>query len=107
MEIPHNSEFMINVAKTENSINGLKMNNLKSSHEIQKAAQDFEAVLLNMVLKAMWKTIPKSDLFEKNSATEIYEGLMHSSLSEEMASNGGLGIAKVLAAQLSREQKKS
>jgi Rod binding domain-containing protein len=45
-------------------------------------------------------------LFEKNSATQIYEGLMHSSLSEEMASNGGLGIAKVLAQQLRREQKK-
>lgn len=106
MEIPYNSEFMLNVAKTENSINGIK-NNLKSSHELQKAAQDFEAVLLNMVLKEMWKTIPKSDLFEKNSATKIYEGLMHSSLSEEMARNGGLGIAKVLAQQLSREQKDS
>jgi len=104
MEIPFNSELMINVAKAENSKNVLK-NNPKSSHEIQKAAQDFEAVLLNMVLKAMWKTIPESDLFEKNNATEIYEGLMHSSLSEEMASNGGLGIAKVLAQQLSREQK--
>ncbi len=105
MEIPFNSEFMINAAKTENSINGIR-NDAKSSHELQKAAQDFEAVLLNMVLKAMWKTVPKSDLFEKNSATQIYEGLMHSSLSEEMASNGGLGIAKVLAQQLKKEQKK-
>ncbi len=94
---------MINVAKTESSIHGLK-NNPKSSQEIQKAAQDFEAVLLNMVLKEMWKTIPKSSLFEKNSATKIYEGLVHSSLSEEMAGNGGFGIAKVLAKQLSREQ---
>ncbi len=105
MEIPFNSELMINAARTENSINGLK-NNPKSSHELQKAAQDFEAVLLNMVLKAMWKTVPKSGLFEKNSATKIYEGLMHSSLSEEMAMNGGMGIAKVLAQQLHREQKK-
>jgi len=54
MEIPFNSEFMINVAKAENSKNVLK-NNPKSSHALQKAAQDFEAVLLNMVLKAMWK----------------------------------------------------
>ncbi len=105
MEIPSNSEFMLSVARAENSINVLK-NNPKSSHELQKAAQDFEAVLLNMVLKAMWKTIPKSGLFEENSANQIYEGLMHSSLSEEMASNGGLGIAKVLAQQLRREQKK-
>lgn len=105
MEIPFNSEFMLNNAKAENSINSVK-NSAKSEQELQKAAQDFEAVLLNMVLKAMWKTVPKSDLFEKNSATNIYEGLMHSSLSEEMASNGGIGLAKVLAQQLRREQKK-
>ncbi len=96
---------MLNAAKTENKINGLK-NKAKSSQELQKAAQDFEAVLLNMVLKSMWKTVPKSGLFEKNSATNIYEGLMLSSLSEEIASSGGLGIAKVLAQQLRREQKK-
>ena len=105
MEIPFNNAFMLNNVKTENSINKLE-NKTKSDQDVQKAAQDFEAVLLNMVLKAMWKTVPKSDLFEKNSATNIYEGLMHSSLSEEMASNGGLGIAKVLAQQLRRQQKK-
>ncbi len=103
MEIPFNSEFLVNFAKAESSKNILK-NGPKSEHDLQKAAQDFEAVLLNMVIKAMWKTIPESGLFEKNNATQIYEGLMHSSLSEEMAKNGGMGIAKVLYQQLSREQ---
>ena len=104
MEIPFNSEFSINFAKAESSKNSLK-NGPKSQHEIKKAAQDFEAVLLNMVIKAMWKTIPESGLFEKDNSTQIYEGLMHSSLSEEMARNRGMGIAKVLYKQLSREQK--
>jgi len=104
MEIPFNNEFLVNFAKAESSKNILK-NKPKSQHELQKAAQDFEAVLLNMVIKAMWKTIPESGLFEKNNSTQIYEGLMHSSLSEEMARNGGMGIAKVLYQQLSREQK--
>ncbi|MBT6230117.1 MAG: flagellar biosynthesis protein FlgJ [Candidatus Scalindua sp.] len=105
MEVPLNNEFIANFARAENSKNILK-NNPKSSYELQKATQNFEAVMLNMMLKAMWKTIPESGLFEKNSSTQIYEGLMHSSLSEEMASNGGgLGIAKVLYQQLSRDQK--
>jgi peptidoglycan hydrolase FlgJ len=104
MEIPYNSEFSVNIAKAESSKNSLK-NGPKSQHEIQKAAQDFEAVMLNMLIKAMWKTIPESDLFEKDNSTQIYEGLMHSSLSEEMARNGGMGIAKVLYQQLSKEQK--
>ena len=104
MEIPFNSEFMTNIAKAESSKNILK-SNPDSPKELQKATENFEAVLLNMVLKAMWKTIQKSDLFEKSNSTQIYEGLMLSSLSEEMARNGGMGIAKVLYQQLSKEHK--
>ncbi len=104
MEIPFNSEFMTSIAKAESAKNILKFNP-NSPKGLQKATEDFEAVLLNMVLKAMWKTIPKSDLFEKSNSTQIYEGLMLSSLSEEMARNGGMGMAKVLYQQLSKEQK--
>ncbi len=104
MEIPFNSEFMTNIAKAESSKNILKSNS-NSPQELQKATENFEAILLNMVLKAMWKTIQKSDLFEKSNSTQIYEGLMLSSLSEEMARNGGMGMAKVLYQQLSKEQK--
>ncbi len=104
MEIPFNSEFITNIAKAENSKNILN-SNPDSPKELQKATEDFEAVLLNMVLKSMWKTIPKSDLFEKSNSTQIYDGLMLSSLSEEMAKNGGMGVAKVLYQQLSKEHK--
>jgi len=104
VEIPFNSEFMTNIAKAESSKNILKSNS-DSPQELQKATENFEAILLNMVLKAMWKTIQKSDLFEKSNSTQIYEGLMLSSLSEEMARNGGMGMAKVLYQQLSKELK--
>lgn len=104
MEIPFNSEFVRNIVKAESSKNILN-NNTDSPKDLQKATQNFEAILLNMVLSAMWKTIPKSDLFEKSNSDQIYEGLMLSSLSEEMARNGGMGIAKVLYQQLSKEHK--
>lgn len=35
---------------------------------LKKASQDFESILVNFVIDAMWKTIPKSDLFEENNA---------------------------------------
>lgn len=104
MEIPYNSDFLITIAKAESSKNILK-NNLESSYELEKATKNFEAVLLNMVLQSMWKTIPKSELFEKDNTTQIYEGLMLSSLAEEMASSGGFGIANILYQQLSSEKK--
>ncbi|MCF6159500.1 MAG: hypothetical protein E3K32_13230 [wastewater metagenome] len=104
MEIPYNNDFILNIAKAESSENILK-NGTESSYELEKAAKNFEAVLLNMVLQSMWKTIPKSELFEKDSSTQIYEGLMLSSLAEEMVSNGGLGIANILYQKLSSEKK--
>ncbi|MFQ5963007.1 MAG: rod-binding protein [Candidatus Scalinduaceae bacterium] len=102
MDIPFDSEFVINFAKTENAKDILK-NNLKSSYEIEKATQDFEAILLNMLIQAMWKTIPESGLFEKNSSTQIYEGIIQSALSEEIARGGGLGIGKIIYQQISKE----
>ncbi len=106
MEVPFDSEFVINSAKIENSKNILKNeNNHKSSHELKKATQNFEAIFINMLIKSMWKTIPESGLFEKNSATNIYEGIIHSALSEEIARSGGLGMAEMLYRQISTEEK--
>ena len=104
MEIPFNSEFVINSAKLESSKNILKgEDNAKSSYELTKATQDFEAIFLNMMVQAMWKTIPKSELYEESGATEIYEGIIQSALSDEIARGGGLGIGKMLYQKVSKE----
>ncbi|MGQ3685525.1 MAG: rod-binding protein [Candidatus Loosdrechtia sp.] len=104
MEISSNSGFLITAAKAESSRNILKTTS-ESPSELEKATKNFEAVLLNMVLQAMWKTIPQSGLFEKENSTQLYEGLMLSSLAEEMAGKGGVGIAKMLYQQLVRDKK--
>ncbi len=106
MEVPFDSEFVINSAKMENSKNILKSaGNHKSPYELKKAAQGFEAIFINMLIKSMWKTIPESGLFEKNSATNIYEGIVQSALSGEIARSGGLGMAKMLYQQINKEEK--
>ncbi len=106
MEVPFDSEFVINSAKIENSKNILKNeNNPKSPYGLKKATQNFEAIFVNMLIKSMWKTIPESGLFEKNSATNIYEGIIQSALSEEIARSGGLGMAEMLYRQINTEEK--
>jgi peptidoglycan hydrolase FlgJ len=105
VDIPLDSEFVINSAKIENAKNILKSeHNHKSSYELKKATQNFEAIFINMLIQSMWKTIPESGLFEKNSATNIYEGILQSALSEEIAGKGGLGMAEMLYQQISKEQ---
>lgn len=104
MDIPIDSEFIINSAKVENSKNTLVNNkNPKSEYELKKATQEFESIFANMLIQAMWKTIPESGLFEKSSANNIYDGMIQTALSQEIARGEGLGIAKMLYQQMSKE----
>ena len=104
MDISANNEFMINTANAERSKNIFKNVNASSSeYEMKEATQDFEAIFLNMVIQAMWKTIPESGMFEKNSVTGIYEGIIKTALSEELAKDGGVGIGKMFYQQVSKE----
>ncbi len=105
MEVPFDSEFVINSAKMENSKNILKNeNNHKYPYELKKATQNFEAIFIIMLIKTMLKDIPESGLFEKNSATNIYEGIIQSAFSGEIARSGGLGMAKMLYQQINKEE---
>lgn len=104
MDISTNNEIMINTANAERAKNVIKNVNASSSeYEMKMATQDFEAIFLNMVIRAMWKTIPESGMFEKNSVTNIYEDIIKSALSDGLAKDGGIGIGKMLYQQLSKE----
>lgn len=104
MDISFGNEFMINSAKMENAKNAVQnASKAKSSYELEKATQDFEAIFISMMIKAMWKTIPDSGLFEENSTTNIYEGIIQSALSDDIARQGGLGIGKMLYDHVSKE----
>ncbi|MCF6154412.1 MAG: hypothetical protein E3K36_04000 [Candidatus Brocadia sp.] len=72
---------------------------------LKKASQDFESILVNFVIDAMWKTIPKSDLFEENNAgMETYTEIMHSALSQDIVSKGGFGVTSVIYKQLMHDK---
>jgi len=73
---------------------------------LKKASQDFESVLINFTLKAMWDAVPKTSLSgeEEDSGMDTYTQIMQTSLSQDLAAKGGFGIAKTLYNQLIREK---
>ncbi len=72
---------------------------------LKKAAQDFESVLINFTLKAMWDAVPKGSLSEdEDCGMDTYTDIMQSSLSQDIAAKGGFGIATTLYNQLVREK---
>lgn len=68
---------------------------------LKAAAQQFEAVFLQMVLKSMRATAPQSGLFDSDQ-TRFYQELLDSQLAQVMAAKGGTGLAAMIEKQLSR-----
>lgn len=66
---------------------------------IRAAAQQFEALFLQIMLKSMREAIPESSLMNSQQ-TRFYAGLMDQQWSQHL-SGKGLGIAEQLTAQLS------
>jgi Rod binding domain-containing protein len=68
---------------------------------MKKMSQDFESILMSFVIKAMWQTIPKSNLFEENNGgIDTYTEIMHAALAQDITAKGGLGISSVIYQQL-------
>ncbi|MGR3309701.1 MAG: rod-binding protein [Candidatus Brocadiales bacterium] len=74
----------------------------RSQHELKKAANDFEAILTGLLIKAMWKTIPDSGLYEKSSSKDVYTDIMLSALSDEITKLGGFGVAQTLYEEMKK-----
>ena len=67
--------------------------NVHSATQAEKAAKDFESVLLGRLLEEMDKTIPQSGLLE-GPATRQIKSMYWSLLARDMARQGGLGLWK-------------
>jgi len=84
------------------SLSALKTGLRKDDPQALKAAaQQFEAVFLQMMLKSMRATIEKSDMFDSDQS-RFYQELLDSQLAQVMSAKGGTGLAAVIERQLSR-----
>ena len=65
---------------------------------IKETARQFEALLMNSMLKSMRETVAKDGMFDSEQ-TRLYTSMLDEQLSQSMAKRG-IGIAEVLARQL-------
>ncbi len=67
---------------------------------LKAAAQQFEAVFLNMMLKSMREATPQDGMFD-NEQTKMFTGMLDQQLAQDMSSRG-IGLADMMTRQLSR-----
>ncbi len=66
---------------------------------LRAAAQQFEAMFLQMVLKAMRDTVPEGGLFDGND-TKLYRSMLDQQLSQTLSAGGSTGLAAIIERQL-------
>ncbi|PWB49270.1 MAG: flagellar assembly peptidoglycan hydrolase FlgJ [Nitrosomonadales bacterium] len=63
------------------------------------AAQQFEALFLNMMLKSMREATPQEGLFD-DSNTQLYTSMLDSQLAQSLSKGKGIGLADMLVRQM-------
>lgn len=85
------------------SLAGLKSGLRKDDPQALKAAaQQFEAVFLQLVLKSMRAATPQDGMFD-NDQTRFYQEMLDAQLAQVLSAQGGTGLAAVIERQLSRQ----
>lgn len=67
---------------------------------LKAAAQQFESVFLNMMLKSMREATPQDGMFDSEQ-TRMFTGMLDQQLAQNMAGRG-VGLADIMVQQLSR-----
>lgn len=81
------------------SLEGLRAQARKSPEQaLQAAAQQFEAVFLNMMLKSMRDATPQDGVFDSEQ-TRMFTGMLDQQLAQSMAAQG-IGLADLMVKQL-------
>lgn len=69
---------------------------------LKAAAQQFESVFLNMMLKSMREATPQDGMFDSEQ-TKLFTNMLDQQLAQSMASRG-VGLADIMVKQLSMKQ---
>ncbi len=68
--------------------------------QVEKAAKDFEAVLLQKLMDEMRATVDDSGLLEDGAAGQQVQGIFWSYLAQDVSQKGGMGLWKEISRQM-------
>ncbi|MCH8134471.1 MAG: rod-binding protein [Proteobacteria bacterium] len=68
---------------------------------VQEVAQQFEAIFVGMMMKAMRDATPGDGLFNSDQM-EAYQDMFDKQLALNMSASGGLGLARIIERQIAK-----
>ena len=98
MTIPSNE--IGSLALDSQSLDKLRLQAKQSPEKaLQGAAQQFEQVFLNMMLKSMREATPQEGMLDSEQ-TKMFTGMLDQQLAQRMSSRQGVGLAEIMVRQL-------
>ena len=74
--------------------------------KLREAANDFEAIFIQEMLKTMRKTSFESDLLPKSEGEKVFQSLLDEQYSQISAKSGSLGLGEMIYQQLKSQGNK-
>ncbi|MTI19266.1 chemotaxis protein [Rhodobacteraceae bacterium RKSG542] len=68
--------------------------------ELQKKAEEFEAVFLNQMLQSMFSGLGEDSLYGGGAGSEAWRSLQVNEYAASLSENGGIGLADAMKQQL-------
>jgi flagellar protein FlgJ len=76
----------------------------KVDPRVREAAEQWEGMFLDYMMKVMRQTVPKNDMSLDSPATDIYRGMQDSETAQRIARAGGVGLADQIIAYLEAQR---
>ena len=85
-----------------------KLAKLKGSAHEQKvndAAKQFEALMVQEMLKSMWSTVPKGQLLSGSNEEDTYRDMLNQAVADSVSEGRGIGIKEVIQKDIDKLEK--
>ena len=92
------SQASADMAKDQ--LQAVKQGGGDSKEAIENAAEQFEAVFISQMLKPMFESIERNEMFSGGQGGKMFRGMMVEEYGKKMAEAGGIGLAEHVKQEL-------
>lgn len=76
-----------------------------NGHRLEEACEQLESLFIHQLFQQMRATVPKSGLLGGGSTEALYTSMLDQQMSQDLAAQGGIGLAALLRDQLAESEK--
>ncbi|EKV56952.1 rod-binding protein [Brachyspira hampsonii] len=97
------AKFSIDDTSAENVNEAVsKYNKDFEKKRLRQVSEDFEALMINQMLKEMRKTVDKSGLIDGGMAEQIFEDMLYDEYAKEFSKTKTFGLADIIYNQMEK-----